>query len=757
MVTNQAFLSTLFAALNPEEECIATTAFKESPDVRQGWQVRVPTDPNHKALIVGDQAEFANTYYCVAAVKRQEPLHRTKSDVTRVFVIPLDDVGTGAGAKVSPDEIPLEPTYKIETSEGNWQYGYLLAEPLTDLNRADALIKAMGKCADEGGSAVTKLVRLPVGVNNKSKYPEPFPVRCTYWDPKRTFTPEQLIEAFGLDPAEIDLYREITGPLILPDGLEDDLFEWLRHTGAVQSRDPNPAGYYTITCPWAHEHTDGRDSAAYSPLGVGGYEFGGARQFKCQHSHCAKRGWIALAQRMFLDRFVLIRGKHVGDLLRPGLAPMTVEAFKTWAKNYSYVAEKKVVYLADYWLLSRWRKTADTENFRPDLPVLYRDPQTDVATFNTYVTPPTFEFTRETSRIQPILDHIRLLFDEEFENAMSFLAWTVHRPDVRVQFALLHVAPHHGLGRGWLKELLVRLLGRDYVKNPTLGDFMVGQFNEWLYRSLFVIFDEVRQKGDTKFKVQDKLREMITERRMMINRKNMPRFDADIYCNVMFLSNHLDALQIPDQDRRLWAVACLAEPQAPEYYTRLYALLDDAEALAQFYWALRPWLDNANFNPHGRAPITSALQYMREASKSELDMELTELVKHLRDIGVRAIYKRHFFELCRQREISLPHDLTSSTGGGSAKERAQFWAIMGDQNVTRTKRVRQSIAAVAATGAREGESEILLLDISLTKAERKAQQEQAEETALSRFLPRQLDTAYQEYDEARRAKWKNLL
>jgi hypothetical protein len=79
----------------------------------------------------------------------------------------LDDVGT----KVPIDKIPakLKPTYIIESSPGNYQYGYKFKKPITVYEHAQAIVEALAhaKLTDKGGLMATKIVRIGAGINGK--------------------------------------------------------------------------------------------------------------------------------------------------------------------------------------------------------------------------------------------------------------------------------------------------------------------------------------------------------------------------------------------------------------------------------------------------------------------------------------------------------------------------------------------------------------------------------------------------------------
>jgi len=734
MIDNHTFLSTIFGTHLREDEAVGTCAFTESPDDRRGWYLRTPNDPNHAELI-GDKAEMANTYYCISAVKRQHALSRAAGNVTRLFVIPLDDVGTGPGAKVSPVDVPIEPTYKIETSEGNYQYGYVLALPMEDLARAGGIVKAVAKSADEGGSMVAKLMRMPCGKNSKKKYGEPFSVQLREWHPERRFTEAELIAAFNIDEVWLARLKK-NAPGEAGGSINDDMYDWLVHDNMVDDYTPNQTGWVTVTCPWAGQHSDDKTVAAYSPVGLGGKSYERFRQFKCLHDHCKDRTWVDVAYWMFNRRFVLGPGSMVFDMMRPNIKPKKLEHFKHWSAPYCYRTDPKKPYafIADHWLKSVDRVTVEAEGFNPLAERLYHDVMDGGRVFNTFGGMPKFDKTDRRNLIGPILDQLKYLFGEEYENALSFFAYTIHRPAVRIQFALLHISPHHGTGRGWLKQLMATMVGTKHTKSPTLQDFMSNQFNDWIYQSLFCTFDEVRQKS-VKFAVQDRLRELITERRMMVNRKYRDPAEMDIYCNLMFLSNHLDALQIPDNDRRLWVVVASDPPRDADWYNLIYQTIEDRDAVAQFYWFLTDYLDVPGFNPNGRAPVSADTKLVRESSKSEMEAELTSLVTGLYRLGVMALYKPHFFELCKELNMPIPPDMFSRNGGGSGKERAKFWAVMSDIGVTRSNRVRPSNAAMAAmpNSAQEG-TELLVLDVRTAQSPLETQKALAEAAATNRFL-----------------------
>lgn len=227
----------------------------------------------------------ANCYMAVSSFKPGDDgaIHRRKANFAGLHLLMVDDVGT----KVRPDVISLDPSYLLETSPGNYQAGYLLAEPVTDRALAEAVINAMvaqGLATDgidPGMKGVTRYARLPVGINNKpalvAEHGQPFKVRLAEWEPERRYTLDEIISAY-----QLKLGRARPASPAPPSPLHssaDPLLAWLTERGQIKGP-ANPEGWIPISCPWLDEHTGRADTgAAYLP----------PSGFKCHHGHCESR------------------------------------------------------------------------------------------------------------------------------------------------------------------------------------------------------------------------------------------------------------------------------------------------------------------------------------------------------------------------------------------------------------------------------------------------------------------------------------
>ncbi len=282
-ITNNDFMSEVFGELPPGE----------SPFV-----IEVEGDPNQASWHQGEgwrssslaQSCVTNNYYTLATFTPDstQKFRRTKDKFARCYGIYLDDVGT----KSTPlNALPLEPSYVIETSPGNYQVGYLFSTPCEDLQLLERLHKLLCKAGmtDPGaGGWSTRLGRLPVGINGK--YDPAYNCRLVHWSPETRYTIDEMLLGLGLDgtalmPREATSVQQGTVVIVAEEFSPEVVLSQLKEKGLYKACLGD--GRHDITCPWVHEHTNGHDhgSAYLEPSPA--HPLGG---YKCFHGHCADRG-----------------------------------------------------------------------------------------------------------------------------------------------------------------------------------------------------------------------------------------------------------------------------------------------------------------------------------------------------------------------------------------------------------------------------------------------------------------------------------
>lgn len=237
----------------------------------------------------------ANNYFTLASFRPDEAgvYRRRKSQFVALHVVMLDDIG----GKVPHERLTLPPTWLLETSPGNHQAGYMLAEPLSDGLLADRLMNAIvaADLCDPGANGPrTRLARLPVAVNGK--HAPPFACRLVNWEPELAYTLDELVSGLQLDMSGNRRRERAIGKpsnqhpqrhddeVWIPRPDENAVLTALRERSLYKA--PLGEGRHDITCPWVNEHTDAIDggTAYFEP--DDNWPIGG---FKCLHGHCAQR------------------------------------------------------------------------------------------------------------------------------------------------------------------------------------------------------------------------------------------------------------------------------------------------------------------------------------------------------------------------------------------------------------------------------------------------------------------------------------
>lgn len=185
--TNAQFLSALFDELDPHE-VLWWAHFKGNHKTSGEWSGFKIT-PEQVSDVLDE-----NTFYTPATFDNSGGNASRRADfVSRLFVLVFDDI-------TSLDDLPLAPTYAIETSPGSYHVGYRLEEPLLAAEAEefyrDVLTGTYLK-HDKSGNILNRYVRLPRGFNVKSQHHQ----RLAVWSPTVRYDKYTLLAHFaGDDP-----------------------------------------------------------------------------------------------------------------------------------------------------------------------------------------------------------------------------------------------------------------------------------------------------------------------------------------------------------------------------------------------------------------------------------------------------------------------------------------------------------------------------------------------------------------------------
>lgn len=256
-------------------------------------------------------------------------MRRTKANWRGMVAVMIDDIGDtdgrmGLGAKVKAELIGIQPTWKVQTSPHCWQYWYVLQEMETDRAICERFIDDLIKAGlttdgtDPGMRGVSRVGRLPIGVNSKPKYGHPSPavegadftgqlftlevlaaglLRARALPDPRRPTASHLTNTYYCIEDVPKSYLDLAGELA-----ELQLIQYELGAGGAEH-------HVGVTCPWAHTHGSkggGKDVTGtkyFYPAEANGYMGG----FYCWHGACQGRNihdllaWMGLIKSKYRE------------------------------------------------------------------------------------------------------------------------------------------------------------------------------------------------------------------------------------------------------------------------------------------------------------------------------------------------------------------------------------------------------------------------------------------------------------------------
>lgn len=603
---------------------------------------------------VNEAGEYRNKQACFAG------LH----------MIVLDDVGDESRVQAVPD---LAPTYKVETSSGSFHWVYVLSEIVTDIALARRIIATVygTEVTDSGGALVNKFCRLPIGINGKGEGED----RNTFEVSLAEFggglvTWQDLISSIGVELVE-GRAMETSDPRYDYAAVDDPLANWLMSRGNVL----DDSGWINFPCPNSVNHRSPGDVAGYSPIGYGGPEHEARGNASCFHTHCTWmtqskfREWVdeqggpAYVEPLIplregvddpigslVERFALVGGE-VADLQSSArtLCPvMPLRHFKDANMQAMNVPTgrgnqtRRVPYW-QLWMEHELVTKCRMKLYAPGEDRVLTDADDDSIMYLNSYWP--ISWVRSTGDIEAYMAHIAHLIPDERERAIfhDWFAFKVQNPALR-GFAVVMVADvalgeegsDYGTGRSLLGDVMSEVL-QGGVTKPTLGDIsgrgQQAHFNStWAVGTQLVIVEETSSDSAWKnrhgeFEEYKKIIDPRVIKNVLVRTKYGVDSIGSIMCNFLFLTNHHDAIQLPEKDRRFCVLENTKTPLPPEMYTRIRAFMSDDARLGALYW----WYadrDLVGYNP-SEAPMTSAKAAMIEASRGFMSVAVEDALELL--------------------------------------------------------------------------------------------------------------------------------
>lgn len=196
---------------------------------------------------------------------------------------------------------------------------------------------------------------------------------------------------------------------------------------------------------------------------------------------------------------------------------------------------------------------------------------------------------------------------------MDWLAYHVQAPGVKVRWAPL-IQGTQGCGKSYIADVMAAVLGRQNVRQLDASQVLEDGFNGWGNEAQLVVLEEVRVVGESRFKVMNKLKPLITNSTVSIRRMYREAVNVKNVTNYLLLTNFQDSLPVDENDRRYFVIHsplqtkaqkdAVVAPHLPEMWKCLETNASGLRAMFE------EWQISEDFRPDGDAPNT--------ASKSEL-------------------------------------------------------------------------------------------------------------------------------------------
>jgi len=556
-------------------------------------------------------------------------LRNRKECFNALHVLVLDDIGTKIPFERIPDD--MRPTYRIESSKGNYQYGYVLAEPIKVYEHAEALVRLVYEAgfSDAGGKMPTKLVRLPDGINGKPGKSKDFKVRLDFIDGD-LWTPEDLLQKMNLDLHWRDVVSDTSilkenranqGVGLAPwadtaaqeystAGMIDPLFEWLLAERRVQQ---DNGDWVTVECPWCDDHTNADTLAHYSPLGRGGKLHANGRGFKCFHGHCTERNTSDYIQFMtangapevpvfehaaeLVARFaydpVLNSVWDVSGSRKPICIPMAGfrNGYPTKTLLMNSAGKMQKVPDSTLYINSKSRVTVLGASYDPSTTAKIVDIDGDKFV-NNFTLPSWGTGDYDEAEVDYFKTFLAYLIPNNPERRY-FTSWLASKAQTMTfrGAGIIMIALAQGTGRTTLGNMLSVLFGEENTQredfSTIIGD---NQFNEWRTAPI-IITDETLDRSKDFYAAYEKLKTVVDQAptRVTINPKFGRKYTHTTYSSFLMFSNHAGALSVSLDDRRFYVIENPNYPAEPAFFMDLYAWKNRKGEDGKPIWARHIW------------------------------------------------------------------------------------------------------------------------------------------------------------------------
>jgi hypothetical protein len=657
------------------------------------WPAFLPTTKMKKG-----ESWYVNTASFIVDRFQDGKVSASAANCEYVLFMMLDDIGSKS--KVPP----LEPTWILETSPDNFQWGYAFSEQPSK-GEFTAAIRAIADAGytDPGACNAVRNVRLPGSVNMKPGRNN-FEARLVEFHPEREYTLEHICTTLDVVPAEAD--TTANAPIRLKDTGQDSVVTWMNDNGMVLSA-PNGEGWMGVVCPNHAEHTDGNPEARYKPLD---------RSFCCLHSHC-----VDLDTNTFLKWVgqnggpkvtAGLRDELMAEVMEQALSKITpTEMFQDDANTRIAEIERKElgrIQKAEWY--ERFAYIQDDESYfdlrdrrevsRQTFNALFRHIScVSVHTNRKIEASICFDENRQANGAKALvgityaagesvlvsrdgdifgnrwrnarpdvsnvssgsvamwLDHCADLVPDpdELNHLFDIMAFKTQHPEIKINHAVLH-AGDEGSGKDTFWAPFLYAVCGPHLKNRGIMDNNSVN-SQWGYQleSEILIINELKEPdAGVRRQLANQLKPIIAAPPEMlpINRKGLHPYMMANRLFVLAFSNDPVPISLASQDRRWFCVWSSATRMAPEKAKRMWDWYK-----AGGFDQIAKWLyerDVSKFNPSAPPAMTEFKMNLVEHGMSMAESYLVEMMRSRTGEFAKGVIGSPFHSVCDRLAGTAP-------------------------------------------------------------------------------------------------------
>jgi len=650
--------------------------------IKATWPASLPT----KGVKAG-QSWYGNTASYIIERFKDGHVSASSSNCEYCLVLVLDDIGSKSKTP------PVEPTWKMETSPDNFQWGYAFNEQPTK-GEFSAAIKAMADAGytDPGAINAVRNFRLPGSVNLKPGR-DNFAAVLSEFNPDRDFTLAELCAAMNVTPAPADSMT--LKPIRLSDDGSDNVMTWLSSEGLLLSK-PNQEGWAGVLCPNSAEHTDGNPEGRYMPAN---------RAYCCLHGHCIDFGsslflqWVAdnggpkhtpgLREELFTavmsdalakltpnDMFTDAAAERVAEVERKELGRIEKA---DWYDRFAYIQDDESYFdMQDRREVSRqtfnalfrhiscksihtgrkveasicFDENRQAKGAKALVGITYAAGETVLVARDGDIYGNRWRDARPVGvagDVTPWLDHCRALVPDarELAHILDVMAFKVQHPEVKVNHAILH-GGDQGSGKDTMWAPFIWAVCGPHQKNRGLldNDTMSSQFGYALESEILILNELKEPDAKERRALANKLKPIIAAppEMLSVNRKGLHPYQMANRMFVLAFSNDSVPISLDSQDRRWFCVWSHAPRMTPEAAAKLWAWYTSGG-----FAAVAAWMgsrDVSAFNPGATPMMTEFKMNLVEQGMSSAESFLVEMMRHRIGEFAKGIVGSPFHALC---------------------------------------------------------------------------------------------------------------